>query len=170
MHKLPIADKNPHVRIAPAQGVEKHEITPRQPPAPHRAAGLRPLRRGARQRLAGNAAHGVLNQAAAIKAALGRVTAIGVGGVDDQQGAGQERLALRGGQAQALRTGRRGGCRRGGPRRAALGRGAGTAGQQQQGRSGQTAQVTACLAACGGSEWIQWLHGDNYGHGGIQEK
>ena len=47
---------------------------------------------------------------------------------------GRERLALLGGQAQTLGTGRRR-SRRCGPRRAALGRGAGTSGQQQQGRS-----------------------------------
>src|SRR2546427_5927700 len=65
MHELAVAHEDAHVRIARAQGVEEHEVAALQAAAAHGIAELRPLRRGARQAVFGDAAHGPLDQAAA---------------------------------------------------------------------------------------------------------
>ena len=93
MHKLPIAHKNAHVRIAPAQGVEEHKVAAHQITPVHGIADLCPLRCGARQPGLGNASHGPLNQTAAVKTTFGRIAAIGIGRVDHQHGARQQGFA-----------------------------------------------------------------------------
>src|SRR2546427_3468175 len=67
MHELAVAHEDAHVRIARAQGVEEHEVAALQAAAAHGIAELRPLRRGARQAVFGDAAHGPLDQAAAVE-------------------------------------------------------------------------------------------------------